>query len=147
MSDRRRGAALIALADQPIPCAAASSDGRWATRPATPPAPPRRARLRQVARDPNQSADPRRGWVLEFEPKAKPWIEPLMGWTASADVDQQVRLTFPTKESALRYALRHGLSLDIEAGHPRALVPAFARWTALLSNDHRSKADVGQTVA
>jgi hypothetical protein len=86
--------------------------------------------------------------VLEFEPRAKPWIEPLMGWTASADVDQQVRLEFPTKESALRYALRHGLSLDVEASPQRAPVPAFARQPAhFLSSDEWRKADEGQTVA
>jgi hypothetical protein len=64
--------------------------------------------------------------VLELEARARPWIEPLMGWTASRDPDRQVRLVFPSKDSALRYALRHGLSLDVEAGHTRVPPPGVA---------------------
>lgn len=131
MRDVHRGAALLAPADWQVPCAAASSDGRWTTCAAAPPRPARRARLYRPARNANQSAGPRTGWVLEFEPQAKPWIEPLMGWTASADTDQQLRLAFRSKESALRYALRHGLSLDVEASPQRAPVPAFTRRPAL----------------
>lgn len=50
-----------------------------------------------------------RHWVLEFAPRSAPFIEPLMGWTGSQDTLRQVRLKFPTKESAVAFAERHGL--------------------------------------
>jgi hypothetical protein len=43
----------------------------------------------------------RPAWVLEFEPASPPWIEPLMGWTASDDPFAQIRLTFPTLTAAV----------------------------------------------
>jgi hypothetical protein len=120
---------LSAARDWPHRAAAAGSsdDGRRlaAGRPTA--ANGRRARLYRPARSVMQSA-PRTGvWVLEFEPASKPWIDPLMGWTASSDVDQQIRLTFRTRQAALRYALRHGLNLDVAREPSQALVPAFAR--------------------
>ena len=39
-------------------------------------------------------------WVLEVEPTSPPEIEPLMGWLASMDTQKQVRLVFPSCESA-----------------------------------------------
>jgi hypothetical protein len=150
MYDLYRGTAVSSCRiSSPAPCASASSSGRGATTALRPPHPPRPARLHRPARNPNQSAGRQDRWVREFEPRAKPWIEPLMGWTACADVDQQVRLEFPTKESALRYALRHGLSLDVEATPQRAPVPALAHLSALhvRSSDERRKADEDQTVA
>ncbi len=52
-------------------------------------------------------------WVLEFEPAAPREIDPLMGWTASRDMGQQVRLTFDTKEEAVAYAERNGLAYTL----------------------------------
>ena len=34
---------------------------------------------------------------------------PLMGWTSSGDMKQQVRLCFDTKEEAIAYCERHGI--------------------------------------
>ncbi|WP_114389667.1 NADH dehydrogenase ubiquinone Fe-S protein 4 [Notoacmeibacter marinus] len=56
-----------------------------------------------------------RHWVLEFTPRSAPFIEPLMGWTGSRDTLRQVRLTFPTKESAVAFAERHGLPYSVHA--------------------------------
>jgi hypothetical protein len=55
----------------------------------------------------------KRAWVLEFEPKAPRWIEPLMGWTASEDPFAQIRLTFPNLASAVDYAERQGLDYQV----------------------------------
>lgn len=52
-------------------------------------------------------------WVLEFEPQSAPFIEPLMGWTGSRDTRQQVRLKFPTKESAVAFAERQGWNYSV----------------------------------
>ena len=54
-----------------------------------------------------------RQWVLEFEPEAARQVEPLMGWTSSADMKSQVRLEFATKEDAVAYAERNGLPYTV----------------------------------
>ncbi len=51
-----------------------------------------------------------KGWRLRFEPRSAPFIEPLMGWTGSDEPLTQVELSFPTLESAVRYAERQGLA-------------------------------------
>lgn len=50
-----------------------------------------------------------RDWVLEFPNETGRDIDPLMGWTSSADTQAQVQLRFPTKEAALDYAKEHGI--------------------------------------
>ena len=47
-------------------------------------------------------------WLLVFDEDKPREIEPLMGWTASGDTRQQVRLSFDTKEEAIAYAEREG---------------------------------------
>ncbi|WP_425449949.1 ETC complex I subunit [Virgifigura deserti] len=54
-----------------------------------------------------------RHWVLTFEPRAAPFIEPLMGWTGGTDTLQQVKLKFPSKEAAIAYARRQGLTVFV----------------------------------
>jgi len=48
-------------------------------------------------------------WVLEMAPGMRKLIDPLMGWTSSADMDSQVKLYFATKQEAVDYATRHKL--------------------------------------
>ncbi len=57
-------------------------------------------------------------WVLEFEPAAPRQIDPLMGWTSSGDMKSQVRLNFGTKEEAIVYAGKNGLSYRVEDSKP-----------------------------
>lgn len=52
-------------------------------------------------------------WVLEFEPRAPLFVEPLMGWTGSTDTLSQVRLRFPSREAAVAYARQQGLRYEI----------------------------------
>ncbi|MBY0430456.1 MAG: ETC complex I subunit [Rhodospirillales bacterium] len=47
-------------------------------------------------------------WILEFEPESASEIEPLMGWTASADMRQQVTMSFQTRDEAIAFAQRKG---------------------------------------
>lgn len=56
-------------------------------------------------------------WVLDFEPSARRQVEPLMGWTSSPDTRQQLRLNFETKEEAVAYAEKHGLSYRVFEPH------------------------------
>ncbi|HEX2256265.1 MAG TPA: ETC complex I subunit [Afifellaceae bacterium] len=50
-----------------------------------------------------------RRWMLEFEPQERKAIDPLMGYTASGDMRQQVRLRFSSKEAAIAYAEKNGI--------------------------------------
>jgi hypothetical protein len=61
-----------------------------------------------------------KGWRLTFERRTAPFIEPLMGWTGGDDTLTQVELSFPTLESALRYAERQGLSCTVHAPNDSA---------------------------
>lgn len=45
-----------------------------------------------------------RHWVLEFEPVRPPVKDFLMGWTGGGDADAMVRLRFPDRASAERFA-------------------------------------------
>lgn len=41
-----------------------------------------------------------------------------MGWTSSGDMTSQVRLNFATKEEAIVYARKNGLSYRVEEAKP-----------------------------
>jgi hypothetical protein len=56
-----------------------------------------------------------RHWLLEFEAEKPLEVEPLMGWTSSAETRQQVQLWFETKEEAVAYAERAGIPYRVEA--------------------------------
>jgi hypothetical protein len=58
-----------------------------------------------------------RQWRLEFEPERRRVAEPLMGWTSSTDMLDQVRLSFDTKEEAVAYAQREGIPFRLEEPH------------------------------
>ena len=61
------------------------------------------ARIYQPPKSATQSGLARtKRWVLEFEPSVARSIEPLMGWTSSEDMNQQVVLEFETMEEAVR---------------------------------------------
>jgi len=60
------------------------------------------------------SGKPRTGeWVLRFERRTPPFIEPLMGWTGGDDTLAQVELTFGSRDEAIAYAEREGLSYRV----------------------------------
>ena len=73
------------------------------------------ARIYQPAKDASQSGLARtKAWLLEFDQSTPRDTDPLMGWTGSSDMLQQVRLAFDTKEEAVAYATRAGLSYRVE---------------------------------
>ena len=66
-------------------------------------------------------------WVLEFEPKDARRADPLMGWTQTADTEGQVRLTFETKEEAVRYADQNGIAFQLIDPKPaKRIIKAYA---------------------
>jgi hypothetical protein len=79
-----------------------------------------RARIFQPARSAMTSGQANaRDWRLEFAPELPRSVEPLMGWTSSADMNSQVRLRFDSKEAAIEYAERHGIAYVVEEPKPR----------------------------
>jgi hypothetical protein len=52
-------------------------------------------------------------WVLEYEPEKPRTVEPLMGWTSSADMRSQVLLEFDARDEAVAYAERHGIPYQV----------------------------------
>ena len=86
------------------------------------------ARIYKPARTAMQSGLAKtKDWVLDFEPETPRTIEPLMGWTSSADTRQQVRLSFPTKDEAIAYCERHGIAYQVaESEATPAVRPAIS---------------------
>ena len=79
------------------------------------------ARIFRPARNAMQSGRGKtKEWVLEFEPESQREIEPLMGYTSSTDTQQQIRLTFETREAAEAYARRQGLAYSVQKPHDPA---------------------------
>lgn len=52
-------------------------------------------------------------WVLEFDQEEPRRIDPILGYTSSSDMKQQVRLTFETQEQAQAYAERNGIDYRV----------------------------------
>jgi ETC complex I subunit conserved region len=79
------------------------------------------ARIYKPAKTAMQSGKAKtKEWVLDYEPEQPREIEPLMGWTSSGDMRQQVRLQFDTLEEAIAYCQRHGIAYQVFESKPPA---------------------------
>lgn len=73
------------------------------------------ARIYRPAKSAMQSGIGRsKEWLLEHEPESPRSVEPLMGWTSSADTRAQVKLAFDSKEEAIAYAERNGIAYVVQ---------------------------------
>lgn len=86
------------------------------------------ARIYRPAKTAMQSGRGRaRKWVLEFEPETARTLDPLMGWTSSADTRGQVKLSFESKNLCVAYAEKHGIAYDLHDPTERSLnIRAYA---------------------
>jgi hypothetical protein len=86
------------------------------------------ARIYRPAKTAMQSgAAKTKDWVLDYEPEQARVVEPLMGWTSSGDMRQQVRLSFETKDEAVAYAEREGIPYQlVEAKVPTHKVVSYS---------------------
>ncbi len=79
------------------------------------------ARIFKPAKTAMQSGQAKtKDWALEYEPEEPRTIEPLMGWTSSGDMRQQLHLRFHTKEEAIGYCERHGIAYQVTEDAPQA---------------------------
>ena len=85
------------------------------------------ARIYKPARTAMQSGTAKtKEWVLDYEPEQPRLIEPLMGWTSSGDMKQQLRLRFQTKEEAIAYCEREGVPYEVFESKPPGPRPRIA---------------------
>lgn len=86
------------------------------------------ARIYKPSRTAMQSGTAKtKEWMLEYEPEAPRQVEPLMGWTSSTDMKQQLRLRFHAKEEAVAYCERHGIPYELhEPKEPARRTIAYA---------------------
>jgi hypothetical protein len=72
------------------------------------------ARIFKPAKNAMQSGRAKtKEWQLDYEPEQPRSIEPLMGWTSSSDMKQQLSLRFHTKEDAIAYCERKGIAYQL----------------------------------
>ncbi len=80
------------------------------------------ARIHQRFKSTMQSGRARTAsWVLEHEPAEAKRADPLTGWAGSGDVEDQVRLAFPTLAAAVAYAVERGLAYTVVPAAERTL--------------------------
>jgi hypothetical protein len=86
------------------------------------------ARIYQPAKNAMQSGKARsKKWLLEYEPEQPREIDPLMGWTSSGDMKQQLSLEFDTAEEAVAYAEKHGIPFRVFEPHkPEAKAKSYS---------------------
>jgi hypothetical protein len=75
-----------------------------------------------------------------MSPSSRAGIEPLMGWTSSGDMRQQLRLQFDTTEEAVAYCQRHGIAYQVSA--PKA---SARRIVSCLNSFAFKRTDPGRT--
>ena len=81
------------------------------------------ARIYKPAKTAMQSGSAKtKDWVLDYEPEQARVIEPLMGWTSSGDMRQQLRLRFESKDEAVAYCERHGIPYQV--AEPKTVFPS-----------------------
>ena len=82
------------------------------------------ARIYQPAKTAMQSGTAKTHlWLLDYEPELAREIDPLMGWTSSADMNGQITLRFATKDDAVAYAEKHKIPYQVFDAQPRAPRP------------------------
>lgn len=80
------------------------------------------ARIYKPAESAMQSGGAKEEWILEFDAAERRPVDPLMGWTGSADTQSQVTLRFESKAAALAYANKHGIAALVVEPAERKMV-------------------------
>jgi len=61
-------------------------------------------------------------WLLEFTNNNGRFIEPVMGWTASKDMLNEVKMKFSTKEEAVDFAQANNYSYEVMEPEKKKLI-------------------------
>lgn len=62
-------------------------------------------------------------WVLKIKPEAPHMTDPLMGWVSAPNTVRQLKLTFDTKDEAVRYAEKHQIHYEVIEPKQRKILP------------------------
>jgi hypothetical protein len=82
------------------------------------------ARIYQPAKPAPQSGRLKtKFWIVEHEPAARQEPDSLIGWVGSGDTENQVILRFPTREAAVAYCRKNGLTYTVSEPHARVVRP------------------------
>ena len=73
-----------------------------------------RARIYNPTKTVMQSGPGHDKWVLEYSPKHKMQeIDSVMGWTSSNDMEQELRMYFPSQKEAENFAKKNNIGYEI----------------------------------
>ncbi|WP_455477597.1 ETC complex I subunit [Bartonella sp. B41] len=76
------------------------------------------ARIYSPAKTAMQSGRNRtESWFLRYEPVNAKMLEPLMGHTATFDMNNQIKIRFNMKEEAIAFALKNAIPYRVEKSH------------------------------
>lgn len=64
-----------------------------------------------------------RRWVIEHQRDSAAQTETLMNWTSCSTTRPQVKLTFSTKDDAIRFANEQGWTFDVHEPQTRTIKP------------------------
>ena len=86
------------------------------------------ARIYKPAKTTMQSGQARaRDWILEYAPASARRPDPLKGWTATDDMNGEVRMSFESKDEAVAYAQRNGIPFELyEPTERKVVIKAYA---------------------
>ncbi|UTO29046.1 ETC complex I subunit [Bartonella harrusi] len=76
------------------------------------------ARIYSPAKTAMQSGRRNTGfWILQYEPLQEKMRDPLMGYTATSDMSNQIRIQFNNKEEAIAFARKNAIPYRVEKAH------------------------------
>jgi len=79
-------------------------------------------RIFQPAKNAMQSGRAKtKTWILEFRPIAAERADELMGWTGGGDTRKQLQMKFDSKELAIAFADKKGLTYEVQEPKERKL--------------------------
>lgn len=82
------------------------------------------ARIFKPTKSVMQSAYSKKRWLLEFVPlKHSKFKEPIMGWTASKDMNSQIKLLFETKKQAIDFAKCRNFEYEVITCNKITIIP------------------------
>jgi len=76
----------------------------------------------QPTKSVTQSGKGNNKWVIEFVSKSPKTIDPLMGWKGSSDMNEEVKMTFSSKENAIKFAEKNNLDYKVYEPQARKLI-------------------------
>ena len=54
-----------------------------------------------------------KNWLLEFEHDGSRAIDPVMEWTSSSDMNQEISIKFSSKKAAIKFAKANNLDYEV----------------------------------